>query len=282
MTKKKRIFSGCLAILLLGSLCFTSACANSSKEASVQLQITDSNPNDFPPYPSVAEAMGSLAANDQADRRVPGGNTGFESVYADFALAREKGLIGSDDSYSDTYLKLQAVYREAFNTLINQNGALSKVDTELAQAPEKYVPASSQQWNIYQRYGSFGRKYIYLDNDFYIEQLNHDDLELLANPTPQNMPAIIQMVKRTYVSVVTMRDRLHPEVTGVMRNNDHSHGAKCDAVVLVIHYTGSLDANATFKQLTAADNKAKTIAKSLEKELKAEFGGDFTVFVDTI
>lgn len=248
----------------------------------MSLQITDTNPNDFPPYPSVAEATGVSGRDAPGGIVYPGPSNGYDIYDVDYALARSKGLIGSNDGFTDTYLKLQAVYRKAFNDLINQNGALSKVDAEFAQAPEKYVPATAQQMGIYQKYGSYDYKYIYLDNDFRIEELDQSDLELLADPTPQNMPAIEQMVKRTFVSVVTMYT---PDGTpgGLVSHNPvHLHLAAVDAVVLVIRYTGKLDHSATTEQLTAADNKAKTIAKNLEKQLKTEFGGDFTVFVDTI
>jgi hypothetical protein len=280
MTKKRIIFC-ILCVVLVFTLCFLNACTNASEEVTMQT-ITDTNPSDFPPYPSVQEATPTQEIGPGGGAVIPGKFTGYGNATVDYGLARSKGLIGAEDTYTDIYLKLQAVYRKAFFSFIDGQGVLSKTDTELVQAKESYVAATVAQMNVYQKYGSFGLKYVYLDNDFAIEQLDQADLSLLEDPTPQNMPAIEDMVKRTYISVITVHDPNRPGVISVGRDGLFGHDAMSNAICIEIRYTGKLGPKATFKQLQAADNRVKTIASTLQAKLRAQLGCNVAVFVTLI
>jgi hypothetical protein len=126
----------------------------------------------------------------------------FSTANVDTALAKSKGLLDDNGEPNQTYLRLEAVYRAAFNAFLDKEGALSRIDQQVADSKLPYYPVSAEGTNVYRKYCSFGRMYVCLKNDFYIEKLDEGDLSLLYHPTKDNLQDIMNMVRRTYQEVI--------------------------------------------------------------------------------
>jgi hypothetical protein len=123
----------------------------------------------------------------------------------DYELARQKGLIGTDDALSDKYLRLQAKYRSAFNEMLDSKGVLAVTDAAIDHSDLQFVPVAAEDYDVYQKYGSYGRKYIFLRNDFYIERLSAEDLELLDKASLEDSADLLPLVTRTYKDVIEVQ-----------------------------------------------------------------------------
>jgi len=119
----------------------------------------------------------------------------------DFELARSQGLIGQHDTLTDTYLKAQAIYTAAFYVYLDKMVNISQYEKILDESGFTFVPF--QEPSIYQRYASFGNRFIFLRNHFHIERLNSDDLKILLEASDED--ALVELAARTYKDVIRMR-----------------------------------------------------------------------------
>jgi hypothetical protein len=197
----------------------------------------------------------------------------------DAGLAEEKGLMSAKGRLSQTYMRLEAVYRAAFNAYLDNTGALAEADQTIVNAVTPHPRIGSKQMRVHQQYGSFGRKYVYLENDFYIEQLSESDLDLLKHPTQENLSAIMAMVERTYKYVIAAPQ---PDKSGSYEQGygvNNSFSVANGTVVLAIGYdSGSLDwTQAEYDTYEAWFDQQ---ADSLQEALNQQLGCAVAVFVN--
>lgn len=120
-------------------------------------------------------------------------------------LARQKGLIVADDS--SKYRLLENLYKYLFENYLNEQVNLKKYDEELLNSELDFGishPILEQKGNNLNDFLKFN--YIFLLNDFFIEKLSIEDINVLLNslklqklvPTKE----LMEMIKRTYVDVI--------------------------------------------------------------------------------
>jgi hypothetical protein len=203
---------------------------------------------------------------------------GFDIRNIDYTLAKSKGLADASNKPNQAYLKLEAVYRATFNAYVNAHGALSTIDQAIRESANGYPQIPAKYKHVYQKYGSFGRSYVYLENDFYIEKLSEGDLELLKDPTQDNLQDIMDMVARTYRDVVTIPTSNPAGLTtgyGISPEYATANGT----VVLALGYDYDL------KQWSENDYDSALTwiqqqADSLQSELSQQLGCTVAVFVN--
>jgi hypothetical protein len=213
----------------------------------------------------------------------------FNPKSFDYELARSKGLIGNKDALSETYLKLQAVYRAAFNDFLNRDGILDRFDKEIADNELDFVPMSYEKYGsdvheLYQNYGSFDRNYLFLRNTFFIEKLTDKDLRLLASHPNIDSKELLNMVERTYKSVVTARSlsvRDPSEHFTQLYDMSGAFMAPNGAAVLMIRYDWKYDENGSADHNTE-EQKWQFITEmrdELQAELRNRLDAEVVVFL---
>jgi hypothetical protein len=204
---------------------------------------------------------------------------GFWEYDFNHALAKEKGLSNEGGGENQTYLKLESVYRAAFNAYLDSAGALAETDQAIAGSTTSYPRITSKKLHVYQRFGSFGRKYIYLENDFYIERLSTDDLDLLKHPTKEDLPAIMEMVERTYKDVIITQGNTALSLTELSYGANPAFSVANGTVVLAIGY----DSNAsdwTQEEYDKYNDWISQQANSLQTTLTKQLGCTVAVFLN--
>jgi hypothetical protein len=127
-----------------------------------------------------------------------------QEVTIDYPLAKEAGIQFPDgDTPSYDYLHLQGVYKLMFSVMLDQDTRLFNYDEDLANM---YGSPNPSDISFAQKYSSFGRSVIFLDNDFAIENLSADeikDLRATANTDPIVIDsAFYRLVENTYPKVI--------------------------------------------------------------------------------
>jgi hypothetical protein len=200
----------------------------------------------------------------------------------DTSLAEEKGLMNAKGRLNQTYMKLEAVYRAAFNAYLDNAGTLAEVDQTIVGSSVEYPLIPSKQMFVHQQYGSFGRKYVYLENDFYIEKLSESDLDLLKHPAQENLSVIMEMVERTYKDVISApkpsNGGSYEQSYGVNDSFNVANGT----VVLAIGYEAYEEGAAgwTTKTRDANEDWINQQADSLQKTLAQQLGCPIAVFTN--
>jgi hypothetical protein len=224
-------------------------------------------------YPTVKEAEGYLK------NRVIG------DAQFDFELAKQKGLTKSD-GFSEKYLYLQELYKAGFNEMLNVDNLLNSFDEKLKKDKRKFTP--SAKMDIYQKYGSFGRTFIYIRNDFSIERLSAEDLELLESKKKIDDKKLLKLVKDTYKSVITPLDASGEPMEGseVIIYDETIAGAKkatADGAILQITYAPSYDKEGNYIDAAAEKTKNEDLKKwasTLEDELSEQTQNSVFVFIE--
>lgn len=120
-------------------------------------------------------------------------------------LAKTKGLIVNDDN--SEYVLLENLYKYLFENFLNEQVNLKKYDEELLNSELDFGishPRQEQKGNNLNDF--FKYNYIFLLNNFFIEKLSVEDINILRNslkleklvPTKE----LIDIIKRTYIDVI--------------------------------------------------------------------------------
>jgi hypothetical protein len=240
-------------------------------------------------HPSVP-GLDSLAEVYQPHERVVNGRKvvstptpgliyyGFPTQYIDSTLAKAKGLADAKGQINQTYLRLEAVYRAAFNALLDYDGVLEQADQGIASGQFSYPRIPAKTMRVYQKYASFGRSYVYLENDFYIEKLDENDLNLLKDPTQDSLQGIMDMVARTYKDVVTIGGSYPADAT-IGYGSGGEDAVANGTVVLAVGY--DLDLEQWPESLhDSAVAWIQQQADSLQSELSQQLGCAVAVIVN--
>ncbi len=120
-------------------------------------------------------------------------------------LAKQKGLIVNDDN--SEYVLLENLYKYLFENFLNEQVNLKKYDEELLNSELDFGiahPSQEQKGNSLNDFIKYN--YIFLLNDFFIEKLSIEDINILRNslkleklvPTKE----LMDIIKRTYMDVI--------------------------------------------------------------------------------
>jgi len=118
----------------------------------------------------------------------------------DYELARSHGLIGESDSLTKDYLTAQAIYKAAFYQYLKKMIDLSKYEKKLDETGYIFVSMPYDHQHFYQRYGSFGNRFIFFRNNFFIERLHSNDLKILIETSDEDV--LVGLVGRTFKDVI--------------------------------------------------------------------------------
>ena len=113
---------------------------------------------------------------------------------------QEKKLIVEDD---DTLLKqIEMKYKRAFEKMLNEELHLYEIDNKLEQAQLLFAPSTI---TLKDKNTQIQSNYIRCLNQFYVEELEMNELEILKNYEGLS-EQIMDIVRKTYKKVLTKRN----------------------------------------------------------------------------
>lgn len=113
---------------------------------------------------------------------------------------QEKKLIVEDD---DTLLKqIEMKYKRAFEKMLNEELYLYEIDNKLEQAQLLFAPSTI---TLKDKNTQIQSNYIRCLNQFYVEELEMNELEILKNYEDLS-EQIMDIVRKTYKKVLTKRN----------------------------------------------------------------------------
>lgn len=208
----------------------------------------------------------------------------FAPISFDFESARNLGLIGKGDALTERYLTAQAIYKAAFYSFLDKTADISQYEKMLDDSGYVFTPVEPGEQNVYQRYGSYGSRFIYLRNNFHIERLGAADLSLLDAADDDG--ALAGLAERTFKDVIAVRS---PGDGGGVYDVVYDTGvlygaakAPNDALVLCLAYGWEFD---DAGKLVSIDNeKAKEtvsggVSAAIQAQLSELLGLRVVVFV---
>ena len=120
-------------------------------------------------------------------------------------LAKQKGLIINENN--SEYILMENLYKYLFENYLNEIVDLKKYDEELLNSSLDFGishPLKEQKGNILNDFLKFN--YIFILNDFFIEKLSIDDINIFRNSLKSGkvIPTLelIDIIKRTYKDVI--------------------------------------------------------------------------------
>lgn len=120
--------------------------------------------------------------------------------------AAEKHLIDLKKENYDMYLKVQSLYKKAFDIYLEETLKISEIDKKLEETNLDYGVLEDNQKTIYQKVSYLKSKYVFVRNFFYIERLSEKDLNVFIEKIKNNDFSIdkscIEIVTRTFKDVI--------------------------------------------------------------------------------
>lgn len=111
----------------------------------------------------------------------------------------------SDDA-KQNYLKLSSFYKDIFIRYICNKLNLTYYDEILKNSEYKYIPIGENQMDFYQHSNISYLKYFYIRNNFYVENLNTEELDFLRNlflsENKKVNSEVIQFLEKTYKKII--------------------------------------------------------------------------------
>lgn len=112
----------------------------------------------------------------------------------DLEKLKEKGIDPS------LFLKMQVKYRESFEFILKQYVFFQQFDEEIER---KNVPALSfSSIDFYHQYSTLGSKYLFLRNNFHIERLDDEELQVLRLSLFDDKHLSIAYLQKTFLRVL--------------------------------------------------------------------------------
>lgn len=159
------------------------------------------------------------------------------NLYMNKSLAKEKGLI-TDDS-TKRYDELENYYKYLFEnyllTKVNLYFFVDKINkSDLGfECPklEKVIPNSLQE--------NFAFNYIFDLNDFFIEKLSKEQLDLLSKSYDKKVltsSELTNLIKDTYMDVITDDTMPSKDAKKIYGQSTPSNAARNGSIVLKIYY----------------------------------------------
>jgi len=201
----------------------------------------------------------------------------------DRELARSRGLIGEGNILTSEYLKAQAIYRAAFYQYLNKKVNINQYERMLDESEYNFIQRDVSRQHLYQRFGSFENRYIFLRNNFYIERLDQDDVNMLNEASDKY--ALIELTARTYKDVIRINPRENTDANiytydaGVLSGNIEVPNA---AVLLYIAFDMEFDdaeEDVYFENFKIMEEFARKVADQMQEDLTEALGHTVIVHV---
>lgn len=202
----------------------------------------------------------------------------------DIKLAVKKGLCTGME-FGDKYLNMQALYRKALEQYLSELLNLQIYDNMLTDSELRFIPIDKERESLYQKYSTFGYKYVYLRNNLPIEYLDKQDLSILEKYINDGKTDVteelVKLVSRTYQYVIiVLHDRA--EDTPIGYSNDGQKIAPNYALVLEIGHATEFDEEGNFVDTKNESKKRAYLTNEfipfMEKKLSEQLGSTVIVF----
>lgn len=118
-------------------------------------------------------------------------------------LIEEKGL--GEDKPSSEYFELVNRYKDFFGKYLMELLPLEQIDNNMKNSKLNYVPIKDDDKDFYQITSLLPLTYIYIRNNFYIEKLSKEDLDVLRSKDSYD-DEVREFIKRTFLSVINPYD----------------------------------------------------------------------------
>ncbi|MDR1687866.1 MAG: hypothetical protein LBS21_04555 [Clostridiales bacterium] len=232
--------------------------------------------------PNENEAKSMLGQNSETE-----GYAGLvQPMSYDIELAKEKGLC-PDSKFDEKYLKMQALYREELEKFLNGKLNLGKYDNLLSDSDLRFITVAEDEKSFYQKYSTFGFKYIYLRNNLPIERLSKEELKILERnfetKNAVNHEELQELVERTYKAVIFTYNGVEAD-TIIIFSNDGQKKAPNSALVFEIGHSSEFDENGNYVDRSNEKNKRIYLANEfipmMQKDLSEVLGTEVVVFVN--
>lgn len=203
----------------------------------------------------------------------------------DVKLAIEKGLCHSS-GFDEKYLIAQTLYRRFLEQYLSERLSLQAFDDILANSELRFIPISDDEKNFYQKYSTFGFKYIYLRNNLPIERLEKTDLDAIEayinSGSTDATDELMEIVQRTFTDVIIANPNLDSN-SNIGFSNDGQKIAPNNAVVFEVGHAVEFDEKGNFVNTATEVKKDDYIEKELipkmSKQLSEELGEKVVVFL---
>ena len=202
-------------------------------------------------------------------------------------LAEEKGLASGDELNAD-YATVQNMYKAILLPWLVDKLGLASYDAQLAQQGIAAAPEEQMPFALYaQRYAGVDLSYLYIRNNFFVERLTQDHINLFLDhaddPSFASDPDLNQIVSATYPDVIKFLDT-DDVLTGFDMSGDLFDN---DAVVVELVYhvaDNEMDENGRFNQLHTDRYTfiRDTIVPALEKDLPLRWDGHVSLFWEMV
>ena len=117
----------------------------------------------------------------------------------DYDMIRNKGL--GEEKPSDEYFELVNKYKNFFGRYLMELLPLERVDTNIKNSELNFIPVKDENKDFYQITNTLPLDYIYIRNNFYVEKLSKEDLDVLRSKDSLD-DEVRQFIKRTYLTVI--------------------------------------------------------------------------------
>ena len=195
----------------------------------------------------------------------------------DYDLARDRGLIGASNRLTNTYLTAQAIYKAAFYQYLVEIADIGQYERILDESDYNFIPVEGYfRQHLYQRYGSFGNRFIYIRNNFHIERLHPDDLEILLDASDKD--ALVELAARTYRDVI----RILPGIQDVIYDAGIRYPAPSNALLIYMSFRMEFDQAGMIicrENERIKDELASDLAIQMRKELTEALGHPVVVLI---
>jgi len=196
-------------------------------------------------------------------------------------LASAKGLIKGEDK--SLYIALQEIYKYLFEVYIFSKVNLKKYDEEIKNSEYYFGKPNPNSKQLISGLREFmGLDHIYLLNNFFIEKLEMNEIELLKGNLGKKIEAskeLLEMVERTYKEIIKKNffkgeytDNVYKVCYGVAVP---SNFADNNAIVLKIYYsknTKKLNDEEFINNLVKQKELIKGLKERLKKEMEDKLG----------
>ncbi len=137
-------------------------------------------------------------------------NTNFEilkqyCIDVDMTEANNKGLVTKNE-LNDNYFKCLFIYKKILNKYLCEKLNLKEYDNLIKNHPLKFIPNSTNNYDIYQYTSNVGMEYIYIRNNLFIERLDKSQIDtLVADYDNSNISKnSLVIVQNTYQDIIKM------------------------------------------------------------------------------
>lgn len=199
-------------------------------------------------------------------------------------LAIEKGLVNGNDN--SLYMEIANLYKSIFTEYLFSKIELKKYDDEIANSVLDFykVKVINPTYNMLDEYN--GMNYIYILNNFFVENLSDKNLEIFKNSLINddiNDEKLSSIVDSTYKDVLKMDcyGEKNQNFNVCYGSSAPFNFARNDALVLKIYY-GITEHNEEKEEALERFKKIDKFIDELSKQLKTEIEEKLNINCDIL